>query len=120
MSAIIEGYQIRLYDLNLDLTNEITNFSHDATHLEATLIGTASHFLSNSANGEPTDLTLILKSIIPINSTGGCYVQYNFPPEFGLSKFDIDNIEASGMFVDAEGNKKTSGFKHNLNETDEE
>ena len=24
------------------------------------------------------------------------------------------------MFVDAEGNKKTSGFKHNLNETDEE
>ena len=82
---VIEGYKVRLFDLNLDLTNEITNFSHDATHLEATLIGTASHFLTNSANGEPTDLTLILRTVVPVSSTGGCYVQYNFPPEIGLS-----------------------------------
>ena len=117
---IIDGYQIRVYDLNLDLTNEITNFIHDASHLEATLIGGASHLLGNSYNSELTDLTLILRSEVPISSTDGCYVQYNFPAEFGLSQFDINKIEAYGMFVDSNGNRTTSAFSHNIDDPTEE
>ena len=104
----------------MDLTNEIQNFSHDASSLEATLIGGASHLLSNSYNAELTNLTLILRALVPISSTDGCYVQYNFPPEFGLSQFDVNDIEAYGMFVDPEGNKITSAFATNIDDPTEE
>ena len=52
----------------------------------------------------------------PINSTNGCFVNYTFPKEFDLSKFDATNIEATGMFVDAQGNPQKTINQHNFND----
>ena len=70
--------------------------------------------MTNNANGESSNLTISFESLTPINSNGFCYVKYSFPAEFDLSLFDLDDIVASGMFVDNEGRVTTSVSLHNF------
>ena len=38
-----------------------------------------------------------------------CFVKYTFPEVIDITLIDLDNIEGSGMFVDASGANKTFG-----------
>ena len=113
---------MRLYDLNSDLTNELSSLSLDATSLEPEILqaNSISFALSNSSNGDATNLTVSFTSETPISPSNGCFVKYSFPPEFDLSIFDTENVEATGMFVDAEGKAQSSIFKHNFEDEAEE
>jgi hypothetical protein len=57
---------------------------------------------------------------LTIESTGVCYVGFYLSNAIGFESFNPDNIEATGMFVDADGNPTTSVFKHNLDDATSE
>ena len=94
----------------------MTNLSIDGSSLlaETLSLDSINHSVTNKANGELNDLTVSFESLTPINSMGFCYVKYTLPPEYNLTKFDTDDIVASGMFVDGNGKPVTSVSEHNF------
>jgi hypothetical protein len=114
--TIQEGYKIRVYDQHSELINEMTNLSIDGSSLiaETLSLDSISHSVTNKANGEINNLSVSFESKTPINSMGFCYVKYTFPQEYNLTKFDTDDIVASGMFIDGNGKPVTSVSEHNF------
>jgi hypothetical protein len=57
---------------------------------------------------------------LPFQGGNECYVKIELPQKFDFKNFNPDGIEATGMFIDAEGNPTTSVFKHNLDDATSE
>jgi hypothetical protein len=56
------------------------------------------------------DYTIVFEVPIPVESTGDCFIKYEFPSELGLTDWTGAIVSSTGMFVDSEGNSKL-GFE---------
>jgi hypothetical protein len=97
---------------------ENQDVSFDGSQLKPTIFDqkVIEYSLSNPEISEPTDLSIIFNTTIPVESYDTCYVKYTFPDAIDISKMIKDDINAYGLFVNSNGNPTTSILKSNIDE----
>lgn len=59
--------------------------------------------LSHHHSNELSEYRISFDAGLPVDSNGGCFIKYTFPPEVGTSQIRLDDIHGMGMLVSPTG-----------------